>query len=185
MRTTPAPQTRLTVDYAEPTPWLPLSADEVASIGYWRQADCDGCHATGGTRPLLKQTERDKEWLVEHFRKEGKVEKLREFQLNAVANMVREIDANMRHALEATPEIAIRGATVFHTRRCSMCHQINGTGNPVGPPLNGLSRRRKAAFVKALIRNPAAMTPGSQMPPTKLTDAELEDLVAYLFALEP
>lgn len=185
LKSTPAPQTKLTVDYAEPTPWLALSADEVASVGYWRQGDCARCHAPGAAKPLTKPTQRERDWLVEHFRKEGKVSDLKEFQLNALSNEMREMDADVRAALESTPGIAIQGATVFHVKRCSACHVINGTGNAVGPPLNGLARRRKAEFVAALIRNPAAMTPGSQMPPFKLSNEEMDALLAYLFALEP
>ena len=181
---TPAPQTKLVVDYAEPTPWLALSADEVASVGYYRQGGCAKCH-TGGQHPLLKSSTREKEWLVEHFKKEGTVGPLKEFQLNAMANAFREMDNNQRASFDHAPELAVTGAIVFHSKRCSACHVINASGNSVGPPLNGVSRRRKADFVASLIRNPQAMTPGSQMPPTKLSSEEMEALVAYLFALEP
>ena len=185
MKATPPPQTKLVVDYAEPTPWLGLSADEVASVGYWRQGDCAKCHGPGAPRPLTKPSQREKEWLVEHFRKAGTVGHLKEFQLNALANEAREMEADVRASMQTTPDLAVQGATVFHVKRCSACHVINSTGNNVGPPLNGLSRRRRADWVAALIRNPQKQTPGSQMPATKLTHEEMDALVAYLFALEP
>jgi ubiquinol-cytochrome c reductase cytochrome b subunit len=183
-QSTPKPQTKLTVDYAEPTPWLSLSADEVASVGYFRDANCAKCH-NASSRPLVRGAAKERDELVEHFRKQAKVDQLKEFQLNSLANACRDTDPKFFQALTHTPDLAVRGATIFHTKRCSACHVINSTGNSVGPPLNGLSRRRKADFVASLIRNPQQATPGSTMPPSNLTDLEMDALLAYLFALEP
>ena len=53
----------------------------------------------------------------------------------------------------------------------------------VGPPLNGVGRRRTPDWVKEHFADPKKLSPGSIMPAYKFTPAELESLTTYLFAL--
>jgi len=60
---------------------------------------------------------------------------------------------------------------------------INGVGVKLGPPLNGLKRRRTEAWVEQHFRDPQALSPGSIMPPYRFTPQEMQKLVSYLFVL--
>ena len=51
------------------------------------------------------------------------------------------------------------------------------------PALNGLSQRRSRSWVEDHFANPAALSPGSIMPPYKLSPKDMENLTTYLFAL--
>lgn len=107
---------------------------------------------------------------------------------------------NVRAAPEARwPQIAVapqvpagdrlrRGQAVFVTQ-CMVCHRMNGGGDAqMGPDLN-LPMSPVEYFqpkaLRQLIRKPASVRhwPAQQMPafgPDKLSDAELDDLLAYL-----
>jgi cbb3-type cytochrome oxidase cytochrome c subunit len=53
----------------------------------------------------------------------------------------------------------------------------------MGPPLNGVARRRTKTWVAQHFANPEALSPGSFMPPYQFTQREMDNLVAYLFTL--
>jgi cytochrome c oxidase subunit II len=89
---------------------------------------------------------------------------------------------------------AQRGARVFLDGPCSTCHTIRGTSahGYVGPDLTHVGSRSTLASL-TIPNSPAALArwitdtqdikPGSQMPDTKVTGANLRDLVAYLEGL--
>jgi mono/diheme cytochrome c family protein len=83
---------------------------------------------------------------------------------------------------------AQRGLQVF-IANCAACHRINGGGDAaVGPDLNrpfNPTQYLQPVFLRRLIREPAAVRdwPGRRMPgfaPSVLSDARLDELVAYL-----
>jgi mono/diheme cytochrome c family protein len=83
---------------------------------------------------------------------------------------------------------AQRGLQVF-IANCAACHRINGGGDAaVGPDLNrpfNPTQYLQPVFLRRLIREPAAVRdwPGRRMPgfaPSVLSDAKLDELVAYL-----
>lgn len=98
------------------------------------------------------------------------------------------------------PESSARGdadkgkALVQHVG-CGSCHRIPGIASArgeVGPPLDQL---RKRAYIAGVLPNtfdnmvlwvakPQTVAPGSAMPDVGLTDAEAEDVAAYLYTLE-
>jgi cytochrome c oxidase subunit 2 len=94
-----------------------------------------------------------------------------------------------------TDSLAIAGQQVFMSRTCAMCHTIAGTlaASHVGPDLTHIASRRSIAAgtlpntpanLAAWIRDPQAIKPGSRMPITSLSGAELNALVAYLGTLK-
>jgi cytochrome c oxidase subunit II len=94
----------------------------------------------------------------------------------------------------ATP-LAARGAEVFMTGSCAMCHGITGTaaGATAGPDLTHLASRRTIAAgtlpntrgnLAGWIRDPQAIKPGANMPPNPLQPRDLDALVAYLQGLK-
>jgi len=83
---------------------------------------------------------------------------------------------------------AQRGLQVF-VANCAACHRINGGGDAaIGPDLNrpfSPTNYLQPVFLRRLIREPAAVRnwPGRRMPgfaTSVLSDAQLDDLIAYL-----
>jgi cbb3-type cytochrome oxidase cytochrome c subunit len=56
-------------------------------------------------------------------------------------------------------------------------------GMSVGPPLNGLSKRRNRSWVEQHFADPAKLSLSSMMPPYRLLPRDMDRLTTYLFAL--
>jgi len=54
----------------------------------------------------------------------------------------------------------------------------------LGPPLNGLKRRRTQAWVEKHFQNPQALSPGSIMPAYKFSPSDMRNIVSYLLVLQ-
>jgi cytochrome c2 len=101
-------------------------------------------------------------------------------------------------ALEPASPLAIeRGALLFATKGCIGCHThaaFPGARMQVGPELTGLALRAAMrvpgldarAYVGQSLREPGAYTAASRsttvMPDLKLSDADVEELTAFLLA---
>jgi cytochrome c oxidase subunit 2 len=83
------------------------------------------------------------------------------------------------------------GETVFLEESCSGCHAIRGTAanETLGPDLTHLATRRTLAAgvlpntrskLAELILHPQSVKPGITMPPTSLSESELDELLDYL-----
>ena len=96
-----------------------------------------------------------------------------------------------------TPEQ--QGFQLFGSRGCAGCHVVNGSyddvaaSSPSAPDLTHLFSRRCFAGcmfelnqnqLEAWLRNPPDRKPGSLMPNLGLTEAEIDQLIAYLKTLE-
>ena len=84
----------------------------------------------------------------------------------------------------AADDPVAKGAQVYKTLRCSMCHKIQGSGGKVGPDLTDVGTRRDAAWLTKYLPNPKGTIPGSKMPPAKASPDDLAALVAYLASLK-
>ncbi len=87
-----------------------------------------------------------------------------------------------------------RGRDVFLAASCAACHTIRGTGatGARGPDLTHLASRESLAagtlprtrgHLGGWIENPPALKPGTSMPPSRLSPADLQALLSYLEAL--
>jgi cytochrome c oxidase subunit 2 len=104
--------------------------------------------------------------------------------------------ARERAAASAPASVeAQRGAKVFTSSSCALCHAIRGTSalGRVGPDLTHLASRRMiaantlpndAAGLTAWIPHAQALKPGTQMPNTPLDATDLASLVAYMRELK-
>jgi cytochrome c oxidase subunit 2 len=91
---------------------------------------------------------------------------------------------------------AQRGKMVFQSSSCAMCHAINGAdfaGAQRAPDLTHVASRQTLAAgtikntreeMAAWIRDPQRFKPGTAMPATALTQADLDAVVAYLGGLK-
>lgn len=75
-----------------------------------------------------------------------------------------------------------RGQAVFEESGCIGCHKLHGTGGILGPELDQVGARRSPEWLLKHFKNPAAVTPGSAMPPIKASDADLEALTLYVMS---
>jgi mono/diheme cytochrome c family protein len=71
----------------------------------------------------------------------------------------------------------------FEKYACQACHQIEGKGGYVGPPLDKLNQRLKPGWVFHWLKNPQAFKPASIEPNNRLSDEEADALTAYLMTL--
>ncbi|HVD04482.1 MAG TPA: c-type cytochrome [Gemmatimonadaceae bacterium] len=78
---------------------------------------------------------------------------------------------------------------LYNEKGCVGCHQLEGKGGQVGPPLDGMGRRHDATYIRRAILMPnAEIAKGYEkfagmMPTTfgqQLTAAQLEALVQFL-----
>jgi mono/diheme cytochrome c family protein len=81
----------------------------------------------------------------------------------------------------AAPELA-RGQQVFDSSGCRGCHKLGGVGGNIGPELDKVGSRRSPDWLKQHFLTPASVTPGSAMPPQKLTDTNLEAIVLFMLS---
>jgi cytochrome c oxidase subunit 2 len=93
-----------------------------------------------------------------------------------------------------TDEATEEGRRIFETTACINCHSISGTvaNGRLGPDLTHLMSRDTIASgaapntpenLKAWIRDPDSVKPGSLMPGMKLNEHDLDMLTAYLQTL--
>ncbi len=81
---------------------------------------------------------------------------------------------------------AWRGFQTFK-EQCLSCHSINGEGGKIGPDLNvpkGILEYRPAAQVKQYIRNPEAFRYSNMPAHEGLSEAALDDLLAYFSTMQ-
>ena len=94
----------------------------------------------------------------------------------------------------AQDEKVSAGRRVFETTACINCHAINGTAatGRFGPDLTHLMSRRTIASgaaenttqnLRLWVQSPDAIKPGSLMPAMKVSDTDLDALVAYMETL--
>jgi ubiquinol-cytochrome c reductase cytochrome b subunit len=86
--------------------------------------------------------------------------------------------------MQLTPE-EMAGVAYFRQESCTSCHTIGDRGNQVGPDLTRTSIHKDAAWMIQHFKRPAAMRPGTSMPPIQLGDAQLNALAAFLLKLTP
>jgi mono/diheme cytochrome c family protein len=99
-----------------------------------------------------------------------------------------------RRAEPARPGDARRGKVAIQQYACPTCHEIPGivgANKPVGPPLDGWSKRgviagilpNNAANLERWLRAPQAVSPESAMPNLGITERDARDIAAYLSTL--
>ena len=77
-----------------------------------------------------------------------------------------------------------KGQEVYEANGCNGCHSIDDDSILVGPSLKGISSKRDTNYLMDAIKTPnkdvpAGFTAGI-MPPFKLSDADLKELVKYI-----
>jgi ubiquinol-cytochrome c reductase cytochrome b subunit len=84
------------------------------------------------------------------------------------------------------PALVQQGKALVQKNGCLGCHKVAGQGGAVGPALDGTgARHADLDWQIRHLKDPAAVTPGSTMPPYKqLSDADLRAIATYLLSLK-
>jgi ubiquinol-cytochrome c reductase cytochrome b subunit len=177
--------------------WQQLSPEELAGFGYIKRENCVSCHALGGGEqrigPDLARAgiRKNAAWLIAHFKNpQGKMPgsqmpaiQLSDSQLNALAAFLLKLNPKNAAALTSAPLPVLEGALIYQAHRCGSCHQINGVGVKMAPPLNGLAMRRSREWVEEHFLTPQKLSPGTVMPAYRFSRKELERITTYLMLL--
>ena len=83
-----------------------------------------------------------------------------------------------------TRQEALEGRDLFRQYACKGCHRLGGTGNALGPVLDGVGELLQPGYIYALLKAPKAVIPGTPMTDFNLWDEEVRSLTAYLVALQ-
>jgi mono/diheme cytochrome c family protein len=71
-----------------------------------------------------------------------------------------------------------KGKALVESKKCDLCHK---EGSDKGKPMEMLAKGKTDAFLKEAVTNPKkALGPEVKMPALKLTDEQLNDMIAYL-----
>ena len=119
-------------------------------------------------------------------------------RLLIIAHAPAEFDAWLEQQRQPAPHVGTtveqRGRHLFEQLTCVNCHTIAGTGlSPrIAPDLTHLASRRTLGAgvlentpsnLARWLHNPQAIKPGSHMPQVLLSEAQVQDLTAYLETL--
>jgi len=181
------PETR-EMDMSLVQPWQEISAGNMASIGYFRKAQCASCHVLGksGTAPdlTIAPSSRPMDWLQDHIKNNPKAPGvLTDAQVQMLITFVTKRSDKAVDALQNAPQAAVDGALVYQSNDCASCHKLNGVGDDLGPPLNGVGERRERSWIEGHFADPAKYSPGSIMPAFPFKPAELKLITDYISAI--
>lgn len=76
------------------------------------------------------------------------------------------------------------GEETVKTVGCLTCHAVGGLGSDFGPALDSVGTKVTASYLRQWVRDPKAYDPDTSMPSLRLSDSEVENVVAYLMSLQ-
>ena len=197
LRTTPAAPEQQASNLLKAADWNQFSPQEVAGLGYYRQEKCQACHNLTDGPPKVgpnlatAREHKNAAWMIKHFKNPNQVVPgsnmppilLSDAKLNALAAFLLKLSPENADATASVPDDLVHGAQLYEAQGCGNCHMVNGIGAKLGPPLNGVGTRRSKEWIEQHFANPAAMSPGSIMPPSQFSPADMQAIVNYLFSL--
>ncbi len=78
-------------------------------------------------------------------------------------------------------------APEIYNKKCKACHSIAGAGGPMaktGGALDDVGAKRDEAWLRAYLKDPKSKMDNAKMPKIAVSDAEMDQLVAYLLTLK-
>ena len=76
------------------------------------------------------------------------------------------------------------GEETVKTVGCLTCHAVDGLGSDFGPALDSVGAKVTPNYLRQWISNPKAYDPDTSMPSLRLSNRELDNVVAYLMSLQ-
>jgi mono/diheme cytochrome c family protein len=75
------------------------------------------------------------------------------------------------------------GAQMVEKYDCRSCHRLAGQGSLIAPALDDVALRLDDVSLRLWLRNPRAIRGNTAMPNFRMSDSEIEAVVAYLESL--
>jgi len=174
----------------------------------WQKYDCIGCHTILGNGSyfapdMTKVVERKPQGYLKQFLMDPKAVNAKAAMptlgissdeadnLLAFLDWISKVDTNnwppkpiLATAAGVGGRELTKGQQVYQTYGCSACHMINGIGGTTGPELTTVGSRRDRAWLMGHFKAPRKFVPNSAMPVIAASDAELEQLTAYMLTLK-
>jgi ubiquinol-cytochrome c reductase cytochrome b subunit len=166
------------IDYSAPTGWMRATPADLSAYGFFHLGNCGNCHRLSSMR-----TKKDQDWLVQHFARQRAAAKLTSPKQRALAKFITHFDPATTEFFSVAPQFAIEGSTLYEASHCSACHQVNGAGGKVGPPLNGISQRRTVTWLRDTLNDPRKNAPSSPMPAYPFNQTDMQNMLNYLSIL--
>ncbi len=88
----------------------------------------------------------------------------------------------MSGEFSTSPEAIAAGEFTVKTVGCLACHSVDGLGNDFAPNLDSVGSKVKPNFLRQWLRDPKSYDPKTVMPSLRLTDKEIDNIVAYLMS---
>ncbi len=76
------------------------------------------------------------------------------------------------------------GEETVKTVGCLSCHTVGELGSDFAPALDSVGNKLKPSYLRKWIENPREYDPNTSMPSLRLSDRELDNVVAYLMSLQ-
>ena len=76
------------------------------------------------------------------------------------------------------------GEETVKTVGCLSCHTVGDLGSDFAPALDSVGNKVKPSYLRKWIENPREYDPDTSMPSLRLSDIELDNVVAYLMSLQ-
>jgi mono/diheme cytochrome c family protein len=89
---------------------------------------------------------------------------------------------NLTRAVDLSDPVAA-GEQVTAKYDCRACHRIEGQGALIAPALDEAAVRLDDVSLRLWLRNPRAIKGNTAMPNFRMSDSEIEAVVAYLESL--
>jgi len=120
-------------------------------------------------RPIL--TER----MVNLFLSDAERKSLVDYmQVNFIAD-------SLDRAIPMNDSLASHGKSLYFDRyACQSCHQMEGKGGYVGPPLDNLNSRLNAGWIFHWLKNPQSFKPATIEPNNNISDEDADAITAFL-----
>lgn len=168
--------------------WQEVSAGNLASIGYFRKAQCASCHTLGtsGVGPDLTASPSTREayWIEGHIQSNPKAPGvLTEAQVQMLVTFVTKRSDKAVDAWMHAPQSAVDGALIYQANECASCHKLNGVGDDLGPRINGIGERRERAWIEQHFADPPKFAPDSIMPAFTFPPGDLKRITDYISAI--
>lgn len=74
------------------------------------------------------------------------------------------------------------GQDVFDEAGCIGCHKLHGTGGVIGPELDKVGAVHSPEWLVKHFKNPSSVSPGSAMPPIRVSEEDLQALTLYVLS---
>jgi len=95
--------------------------------------------------------------------------------------------ANADDAATAKDSAIAKGKQVVETKKCSICHALEGKGGKIGKPMNELAEGKTDEFLNGSLVDPKKTIAADTKMPSykgKLTDEEIGAVIEYLKSLK-